>query len=446
MSTQTETVENPLSEMEKELAKKAIARMNWALGFMVYDNTFFAEIMKNLNKIPTTRLPTMGVSPKGIHVELAYNPFFVDTLEDDELRWALMHEILHVALHHITHRQSSDHTQVRSDNIAADLAINSLLPSGNNATYPIHRHDRTDKEGNVLGKKGEPWVLLPSKFKTKDGHTFPERLSFEQYRHLFEEQEGDGGGGQGQGQGQGQGGDGDGEGEGQEGQVPSHGGLGDHSGWDSNGTCDDQIRDWVNRCDQNKMWGSMSAEMVEMIRAAQKHEVPWHKVLRRFYGQISTSQTEPTYKRPSRRMWYPWSGRRRVKKDRKLVGIDDSGSVSDAMLSKFVAETNAMVQSGQPVDMITWDAGLTMKKAIPWDKRKVGHNFVGRGGTDPQPCLDYAKEHGYKELIMLTDGYFSEPTKPPKLKVIWVITPDGTTEALPKGSGNRVIQMKEPPR
>jgi len=184
--------------------------------------------------------------------------------------------------------------------------------------------------------------------------------------------------------------------------------------------------------------------MQEMIRAAQKSEVPWYKILRRFYGLIATSSRRSTYKRPSRRQWYPWSGKVRETVDRKLVGIDDSGSVSSEMLSKFVAETNSLAQV-QPVDVITWDAGLTMEKAVRWERKNLNFAFQGRSGTDPQPCLDYAKEHGYSELIVLTDGYFSTPTPPRGISIIWVITPDGSTESLAKRECDKVLKMKVMP-
>ena len=217
--------------------------------------------------------------------------------------------------------------------------------------------------------------------------------------------------------------------------------MGDHSGWDKSEMADSQIREWVRGIESSNKWGNTSAEMREMIRSAQRSEVPWTSILKHYYGQISTTSTRPTYKRPSRRMWYPWSGRVRECVDKKLVGIDTSGSVSSKMLGKFLAETNKLAQT-QPVDVLSWDIGITMKKAVSWEKKHLNFAFSGRGGTDPQPCLDYAKEHGYRELVMLTDGFFGPVTKPAGLRVLWVITPDGTTANLPFGT---IICMKVMP-
>ena len=121
------------------------------------------------------------------------------------------------------------------------------------------------------------------------------------------------------------------------------------------------------------------------------------------------------------------------------MAIDTSGSVSTKELEKFMAETNALAET-QPVDVITWDAGLTMPRPIQWSGKKRSFDFAGRGGTDPQPVLDFARERNYREVIMLTDGGFGTPKVPAGLDALWVITPEGSPSHLPQGS--RVVLMK----
>lgn len=480
LSLQTEAVQ--------ELIATAVKRFKWVIGFMGLTDQFNFEVLARMNYVPTLGMDTMGVAPKGITIDLAYNPLFVAKLSDEELRYVLSHEVLHIVLHHVTVRAPSDPSEMKLHNYGADLAINSLVPSEGNRCYPTHKEDKLDKSGKVIAKKGAPWILLPKQFD------FKEKLSTEQYIHLLrekykdtcptcgkkhktkEEKEQEEEKKKGQGQPQAPGDEGEeqegkgepGEGEGEEGNEPGEGGgkggcepgegegcggtcecdeqgvgsFDDHSGWDKSEMADAQIREWVNGIESKKAWGNTSLDAQEMIRAAQKSEVPWTSILRHYYGQISTSSQKATYKRPSRRMWYPWSGRVRETVDKKLVGIDDSGSVSSKMLGKFLTETNKLAQV-QPVDMITWDAGLTMKKAISWEKKPKSFAFQGRGGTDPQPCLDYAKDNGYKEVIMLTDGYFSPVKAPTGVRVLWVITPDGTVDNLTFGT---IIKMKEMPR
>lgn len=486
-----------MTEEGKDLIRTSLKRMEWVLTFMAFNDQFNFEILSRMHKVPSLAIETMGVRPAGFNITLMYNPVFVSKLTDEELRYVLGHEVLHVVLHHITKRAPNDPSEHQLHNYGADLAINSLQPSGTGRSYPTHKEDKKDKSGKVIAKKGTPWILLPKLYG------FEEKQSMDQYILLLQDkykdhcpqcgkkhkpkkekgdqeedqngqpqpqpgdkEEGDGGEGDQEGQGEGEGdqegkgkgkgkgkgtepgegagaGEGEEDGEGEDGCECDGNGVGsfdDHSGWDKSPLADSQVREWVKGVDAKKAWGTVSAEIQEMIRSAQKAEVNWVGQLRHYYGQISTSSTRSTYKRPSRRMWYPWTGRVRETVDKKLVGIDDSGSVSSKMLEKFLAETNKLAQI-QPVDVLTWDAGLTMTRAIPWERRKLTFSFQGRGGTDPQPCLDYAKEHGYKECVMLTDGYFGAVTKPAGLNVLWVITPDGTTDNLPFGKVIKMVNM-----
>jgi predicted metal-dependent peptidase len=47
---------------------------------------------------------------------------------------------------------------------------------------------------------------------------------------------------------------------------------------------------------------------------------------------------------------------------------------------------------------------------------------VGRGGTSFQEPINYANEHDYDGLVMLTDGYAPEPWIPDNMrcKIVWV--------------------------
>ncbi|GEM_PF-1347996 len=407
--------ENMNVELKESIAQ-ANKRFDWVISFMAMTDRFNFEILGRMVRKPSLQIDTMGVCCVGIQIQLIYNPLFTKELSDEELRWVLTHEVAHVVLHHISLRTPFDKSEREIQNWAADLAINSLFQQYAGTAYPKAKTDSISKKTNkVITQAGEPWVLLPKQFK------YPERLSMEQYEDLlkadilmgkidmddYRESSND----------------------------PQ---LDWHIGWGPNAAISEQIRQWVQQINTKNAWGNLSADTISTILQAQKSEVPWNKILRHYYGLLTAKSKVSTYKRPSRRMWYPWAGKRFEGMDRKLIAIDTSGSVSDKELDKFLAETNALAEV-QPVDLITWDAGLTMEKAIPWKKRPKRFDFRGRGGTNPQPAIDYAAKHHYKDIIMLTDGGFSTPTFPPRLHVLWVITPDGTTEHLQKG---HIVKIK----
>lgn len=396
-------------------------RWNWLVSSILLDDMFVHEILMIMDKKQSSKIPTMGVCMKDSRIELLYNLNFVKQLSDAEVRYVLKHETLHVALHHITSRLSEDPKERDLWNIAADLAINCLIPESSTCKAPRLKDPKTGEEIVT--------AQLPSNYG------FPDKLSMEQYVQLLREkqkqqQQKNGGQGQGQGEsqedGQGQG-DGQSENQGQgggsdEGKTPI---LDDHSGWAESEIGDEQIRQKIEQMANNSQsWGTMSADVKEQILAAQRAKVPWTKILRHFLGNLVSNRYAPTFKRPNRRFGYPFSGTKRQYADRKLVSIDTSGSVGNAELSQFLTEVNKLAEIN-PVDLALFDADITQMPK-PFDKKHASYEFSGRGGTDFAPICELASKRKYQSLIILTDGYAPAPEYPEGVKdVIWVITSDG---------------------
>ena len=49
----------------------------------------------------------------------------------------------------------------------------------------------------------------------------------------------------------------------------------------------------------------------------------------------------------------------------------------------------------------------------------------GVGGTDFRPVFDYAVKHRKRLIIFFTDGFGTFPERPPSIKTIWVVSPNG---------------------
>ena len=399
-------------------------RWDWLLSSLVLDDMFVHEMLMIMDKKAISGDPnmkTMGVCMKDSRIQLVYNPKFVAMCSDAEVRYVLKHETLHVAMHHITTRISEDPKEQQLWNIAADLAINCLITENGTCSPPIRKDPKTGKE--VFGPQ------LPKNYG------FPEKLSMEQYVQLLREkfgkdqkqQQGQGQPQQGQGQGQcqpdpnGQPGQGDPKDDGD----PFSGGFDDHTGWKESEIGDELIRQKIEQmASQSTSWGNMSSDTKEMILAAQQSKVPWTKILRHYIGHIMTTNYQSTFKRPNKRYGYPFCGKKRAHTDRKLVGIDTSGSVPAAALAQFLTEINKLCEV-QPVDVALFDADITQMPK-PFDKRKTSYEFSGRGGTSFDPICKLAEKMRYQSLIILTDGYAPAPERPQYVKdIIWVLTPDG---------------------
>lgn len=361
-------------------------RWDWVISFMVMEDLFVHEILLMMDKSPSKNIPTMGVAVKDARIKLYYNEDFVSKLSDAELRFVLTHEVYHLVLHHCTKRAPEDPKQARIWNMAADMAINTLIPVSADRTPPV------DEDDKVIG-------VYP-----KD-QGFPDKLSMENYLSLMEDKYDDSNG------------DGDGGGDG----VGGDGSFDDHSMWDESDVIDQMVKEKVEQLSRSgKVWGSMSGDMQEIIKAAQKSQVPWTRILRHYLGNIVSPERRPSFKKPNRRYPYPYCGSIPKSVDKKLVAIDTSASVGSKELAQFLTEVNKLCETN-PVDVCLFDTEIT-QEPMPFDKRRREYDFKGRGGTDFSPVMMLAEEKRYTSVIMLTDGMASAPERPRYVKdVIWVL-------------------------
>ena len=374
-------------------------RWDWVISYMVVEDPFVHHILMMMDKRSSTNIDTMGVRPEGTRIILEYNNDFVRDLPTEELRGVIKHEVYHVVFHHCTHRNSEDPKSHKIHNKAADLAINSLIPDTASCRLPTGKN------------KG----LLPKDFG------FPEKLSKEQYLQLLREKEDDSENGYGDGEG---------------------GGFDAHDGWDDAAAdiIKEAIRTKIQQLSKNeRAWGSMPADLQQLILEAQNSYVPWEKELRYFIGQMSSSRTESTFKRPNRRFGWPYSGTKRLHVDRKCAYVDDSGSIGDDELAQFLAEINRLAEI-HPVDFQVFDAQL-QGPTIPFNRKNTQVQFTGRGGTAFGPVMEHAQMHHYQSIIILTDGYAEAPEYPRGVRdVLWVIIGDGK----PPVDWGRVVHIPAP--
>lgn len=133
-----------------------------------------------------------------------------------------------------------------------------------------------------------------------------------------------------------------------------------------------------------------------------------------------------------------------------LVIIDTSGSVSDTDIEYLFAEIEAMYKLGVLVHVLQADTRPALY--FPFTGEKP---VAGRGGTEFDPAIQWLNDARFgvdipvklsgsntvetqtvtlkvDGCIYLTDGYAGTPTVRPYCKMMWVITPDGSDDALSK--------------
>jgi hypothetical protein len=126
------------------------------------DVAFFAELSRHLKKIPTKAMPTCAVTydPKADEMCLFWNPDFFGSLTDWEIRGVLTHEFYHLVFGHLHSRRK---TPPKMWNVAADLAINSIILEN------VVRPQNQSASGNAGSSPLPDCALIPGQWPKMPG-------------------------------------------------------------------------------------------------------------------------------------------------------------------------------------------------------------------------------------------------------------------------------------
>lgn len=351
---------------------------------LLFDEPYYGHFMSSLNRSFSSDLPTAGVAKDGIGVKLMVNPDFFESLSDLHRKGLIKHELLHIALGHLT--MADSFADKKLFNIAADLEINqhiapSWLPEGG------------------ITMASFPDMNLPAKAGTKV-----------YYDLLQEEQE-----------------------KGEDGSqslqdMLNNGGDPDHN-WGEFSNLSEAEKKLIEKQvehqlvsiadEMEKSSGKLPGELsslIERLRYVEPAKFDWKGYLRRFVGASIKSYTRILRRKPNKR--YPDNPGLKIKyRNSVLVAIDTSGSVSDAEVKEFLNEIHHINKTGSYVDIIQCDTRI--QSVEPFDPKK-DFKVHGRGGTSFQPVIDYYNENRrkYTTLIYLTDGEAGPPDNCPK-RTLW---------------------------
>jgi len=377
---------------------------------LLMDEPFFAALSRKIEKVATTAIPTAGVRvcPDTAQFEMVYNPDFFASLPEAHVRGVLKHEFYHLIFDHVTSRKPEG-VNPMVWNIAADLAINS------------HIADELPEMACVPGRG--PFEDLPL------GQTAEWYLA-----NLPQKEEGDD-----SASGEGEPGDGE-PGDGQP-TAGNPGSFDDHSGWSDSADSPAQeaanqmakerlkqsMKDAAQEASQSaKGWGSMSAGVKEEILKRLETKVDWKKVLRYFIKTSQRASRTSSVKRINRRYAYIHPGKKTLRQAKIAIAIDQSGSVSDEMLSSFFGELNKLAKLAE-FTVVPFDTEVDDSKVYVWKKganRKTER--VMYGGTCFNAPTDYVNSHSFDGVIILTD---MEAPKPKRCKAqrMWMTDQRGAS-------------------
>ncbi len=186
----------------------------------------------------------------------------------------------------------------------------------------------------------------------------------------------------------------------------------------------DSIINSVQRM-KEKNYGHLPAglqEYINLLVESLKPNVNWRRVLRLFAASSSRTQLKNTIRRPSKR-YGTTPGIKIQRKQKLLVAVDTSGSVSNEELKEFFGELYHIWKQGAEIFIVECDVIIHNKYFY---KGKPPTVISGRGGTDFNAPLTFANdEYQPDAIIYFTDGFASEPYVISRKPILWMITSQG---------------------
>ena len=328
-----------------------------------------------------------------------YGRDFVDSLNDAELRFLVLHEVYHKLYKHlITWRHLHD-DDPQLANQACDYVINVKIADDNKdgwATMP---------QGGCYSEKYRGWDSA---------------AVFHDIRENGSPQD------QQQGSGQGSG----------DGQPQSPQGFDDHD-WDGAAELTpDEKRELARDVDEAIRQGALIAGKVGSggdrdLDDLLTPQIDWREVLREFINTTCAGNDYSTWQRPNRRYvssgYYMPSGISEQVGE-LVIAVDTSGSIGQVELTAFMSEIKSICDTVQPeaIRLLYWDTKVCQDEKYDvhqLDDLVKTTKPKGGGGTSVECVPAYLTEHGVKPqaAIVLTDGYLGGSWGQWSCPVLWCI-------------------------
>ena len=366
--------------------------------------SFFGSLMLFAQIETTKKLPTAATDGRKIF----FNEEFLYSLSSKEQNALMLHEVLHMALLHVTRRQNRD---PHIWNIAADIVVNDLIER--NTSFPLPQGAITDTRFQdksveyiyeALLKSEKKYklvindILQPGNSEQNEGDTnLSEPLSQEETDEI-------------------------------------------ESFWK------DKMEILKNSSEHNLSngKGSLPAGIEQEISTILEPEVDWRHALWKYVGK-----TPADFDDLDRRFIYKGLYLESLLTEAVEVSvcIDTSGSVSDELLMQFTGELKGILRSYPNVKCSLFFADTDLAGPYEIDRIEQMPKAIGRGGTSFVPFFDYLKKHGEENSLLgnnklsiyFTDGFGDFPQQEPDNPTMWLVCKDGLeTNGFPFGEVVRI--------
>ena len=337
---------------------------------------------------------------------IRFDPKFLDELNDDELDFIMMHEILHVALKHCFRGRELEKELY---NIACDIVVNSNILLSNNM----------DTRTITLRSDGEAMHLAPN---GKEGYEY----TAEEVYNMLQKNLGM-----------------------NNAKLQSNGKtknttniIDNHTKWQQIEKNEELEELWISRLDEVSKTieirdsiinrETMPAFAQRRLKELKNAQTDWREILIDF---LQEEVVDYSFMPPDRRFddcsfFLPDFNDKDIKPENILFMIDTSASMKDDMVTAAYSEVKGTIEqfNGKLIGMLGFFDAVVIEP-VPFENEEEFEMIkaIGGGGTNFQIIFNYVKEYMTDNLpvsiIILTDGYapFPKESEAMGIPVIWLL-------------------------
>lgn len=337
---------------------------------------------------------------------IRFDPKFLDELNDDELDFIMMHEILHVALQHCFRGRELEKELY---NIACDIVVNSNILLSNNM----------DTRTITLRSDGEAMHLTPN---GKEGYEY----TAEEVYNMLQKNLGM-----------------------NNAKLQSNGKtknttniIDNHTKWQQIEKNEELEELWISRLDEVSKTieirdsiinrETMPAFAQRRLKELKNAQTDWREILIDF---LQEEVVDYSFMPPDRRFddcpfFLPDFNDKDIKPENILFMIDTSASMKDDMVTAAYSEVKGAIEqfNGKLIGMLGFFDAVVIEP-VPFENEEEFEMIkaIGGGGTNFQIIFNYVKEYMTDNLpvsiIILTDGYapFPKESEAMGIPVIWLL-------------------------
>lgn len=337
---------------------------------------------------------------------IRFDPKFLDELNDDELDFIMMHEILHVALKHCFRGRELEKELY---NIACNIVVNSNILLSNNM----------DTRTITLRSDGEAMHLAPN---GKEGYEY----TAEEVYNMLQKNLGM-----------------------NNAKLQSNGKtknttniIDNHTKWQQIEKNEELEELWIGRLDEVSKTieirdsiinrETMPAFAQRRLKELKNAQTDWREILIDF---LHEEVVDYSFMPPDRRFddcpfFLPDFNDKDIKPENILFMIDTSASMKDDMVTAAYSEVKGAIEqfNGKLIGMLGFFDAVVIEP-VPFENEEEFEMIkaIGGGGTNFQIIFNYVKEYMTDNLpvsiIILTDGYapFPKESEAMGIPVIWLL-------------------------